>query len=241
MLNGSPALSLICGITQRPILFAETVFTAKMTLLQQTRLLHRRLLNAINPLQKYICTHLFPLIGNGVSTLPFAFLRYRIICMRSSRRPRYPKHVLSDEREINPEILQAARNDLRIYVPPREEDPAGGSEEKKKKDMGTITGRCCCHFRAKRFFIDTNLWKKGLLYKLGHGNSREGKMEEAAKKRVILSLLQNEILEDTVILMLNISREKYPIVIVLKRTKLLMLIVSDDSGQTIDDNDIHEK
>lgn len=47
--------------------------------------------------------------------------------MRSSRGPRYPKHVLSGEREINPEILQAARGDLRIYVPPREEDPAGGT------------------------------------------------------------------------------------------------------------------
>lgn len=31
-------------------------------------------------------------------------------------------------------------------------------KRKKKKDMGTITGRCCCHFRAKRFFIDTNVY-----------------------------------------------------------------------------------
>lgn len=56
----------------------------------------------------------------GVSTLPFAFLRYHIICMRSSRGPRYPKHVLTGEHEINPEILQArARRFTYLCAPER--------------------------------------------------------------------------------------------------------------------------
>ncbi|EZA57527.1 hypothetical protein X777_02061 [Ooceraea biroi] len=34
--------------------------------------------------------------------------------------PRYPKHVLTSGRKINPEILQQRGGDLRIYMPPRE-------------------------------------------------------------------------------------------------------------------------
>lgn len=99
--------------------------------------------------------------------------------MRSSRGPRYPKHVLTGEREINPEILQAAHGDLRIYVPPR--GVSGG----RCIHLATCNSQSAMNYRwpadraegsreslESRVYLSNNkLWYNGTLREFGKRNT----------------------------------------------------------------------